>query len=167
MARAFEVLENVIEDAAPFSCYHRIIDAQGQVRYVLSVGRGVLTSRGRVEQVIGFFVDLTGVRRSETQREVDAALLEVAEKRSVVEQAKGIVMLGAGCDADQALAILRKAASDQDVKLDELSRRLVERASHPAPDQENMRISEALNLLSEPETSEPEPSDLEGVSPPR
>src|SRR5687768_10503265 len=39
--RAFEVLESVTYDGLPFSCYHRIITADGEVRYVLSVGRGV------------------------------------------------------------------------------------------------------------------------------
>ena len=106
-ARTFDVLETVIKDAAPFSCYHRIIDAQKRVRFVLSVGRGLVGPHGKVEQVTGFFVDLTEVRRSETQHEVELALIEIAKTRSVIEQAKGIVMVGAGCDADEAFAILR------------------------------------------------------------
>jgi len=161
-ARAFEVLENVIRDAEPFSCYHRIIDTQGQVRSVLSVGRGLRGADGKVEQVTGFFVDLTEVRRSETQREVDVALVEIAKTRSVIDQAKGIVMLGAGCDADEAFAILRKCSSHQNVKVNELSRRLVERASHPAPHQDNIRLRDALHLLSEPALSDLEPASSSG-----
>lgn len=59
--RAFDVLEAVIQTGDPFSCYHRVIDCHQQTRYVLSVGRGLLDSHGRVEQVTGFFVDLTDV----------------------------------------------------------------------------------------------------------
>jgi len=151
-ARAFEVLENVIRDAAPFSCYHRIIDT--------AVGRGLLGDHGKVEQVTGFFVDLTEVRRSETQREVDVALIEISKTRSVIDQAKGIVMVGAGCDADEAFAILRKCSSHQNVKLNELSRRLVERASHPTPHPDDVGQRDLLSLLADPDLS-----DLEPVSP--
>jgi hypothetical protein len=59
--RAFQVLETVVKDAQPFSCYHRIINVSGEVRCVLSVGRGHIGSNARVEQVSGFFVDLTEV----------------------------------------------------------------------------------------------------------
>ena len=59
--RAFGVFETVIRDAKPFSCYHRIVDAKGEVRFVLSVGRGHVNADARVEQVSGFFVDMTQV----------------------------------------------------------------------------------------------------------
>jgi PAS domain S-box-containing protein len=159
-ARTLDVLETVIRDAAPFSCYHRIIDAHGQVRYVLSVGRGLLGAHGKVEQVTGFFVDLTEVRRSETQHGVDAALVEIAKSRSVIDQAKGIVMVGTGCDADEAFAMLRRSSSYQNVKLNELSRRLVERVSWTRPQQENnnnARLRSVLRLLSDPEPSHLDP----------
>lgn len=59
--RALAVLETAVSNAKPFSCYHRIIDRSDEIRYVLSVGRGHLGSGGKVEQVTGFFVDLTNV----------------------------------------------------------------------------------------------------------
>lgn len=64
--RAIEVLESVIGDGRPFSCYHRVVDARNVVRYVLSVGRGMFGADGRVEQVTGFFVDLTAVTHAES-----------------------------------------------------------------------------------------------------
>jgi PAS domain-containing protein len=67
-ARAFDVLERVSRDGRPFSCYHRIINTRNDVRYVLSVGRGLLGTNGRVEQVTGFFVDLTSVRDAEVRQ---------------------------------------------------------------------------------------------------
>jgi hypothetical protein len=153
MGRAFDVLENVIKDAAPFSCYHRIVDVQGKVRSVLSVGRGLLSVEGKVEQVTGFFVDLTEVRRSETQHEVDVALIQIAKTRSVIDQAKGLVMAAAGCGEEEAFAILRKASSNHNVKLSELARRFVDRASHPVPNQGDVRLSAILSLLFDPELS--------------
>jgi PAS domain S-box-containing protein len=158
-ARTLDVLETVIRDGAPFSCYHRIIDARGRVRSVLAVGRGLLGARGKVEQVTGFFVDLTEVRRSETQRGVDAALVEIAKTRSVIDQAKGIVMVGTGCDADEAFALLRRSSSYQNVKLNELARRLVERASwtRPRDEDNNGRLRSVLRLLSHSETTVRDP----------
>ena len=126
MARAFEVLETAIRNGRPFSCYHRIIDAKGEVRSVLSVGHGVMGSDGKVERVTGFFVDLTEVRRSETQAEVENALLRIAETRSYIDQAKGMIMVATGCDAEGAFGVLRRYSSHRNVKLNDLARRMVE-----------------------------------------
>lgn len=158
-ARTLDVLENVIRDGAPFSCYHRVIDVQGRVRSVLSVGRGLLGAGGKVEQVTGFFVDLTEVRRSETQHEVDAALVQIAETRSVIDQAKGIVMAGTGCTAEEAFAILREFSNRQNVKVNELARRLVDSVRSASPHQVDARLTRGLNLIS----SDLEAADLDPV----
>lgn len=127
VARTLDVLEEVIRTGNPFSCYHRVVDAQGRIRSVLSVGRGLIGPHGRVEHITGFFVDLSEVRREEVQHDVEAALLEIAQTRLVIEQAKGIVMLAAGCDADQAFAILRNTSTRTNVKLNQVARDLVQR----------------------------------------
>lgn len=134
-ARAIAVLDEAIRDGRPFTCYHRIIDAKRRVRSVLSVGRGKTDVEGEVEEVIGFFVDLTEVRRTETQLEVEEALLRIAETRSVIDQAKGMVMLATGCDADKAFGVLRTFSSHKNVRLHELAHRLVAAvAAGPVPD---------------------------------
>lgn len=133
--RAFEVLETVIRDGRPFSCYHRIVDAKSRVRYVLSVGRGLLGAHGRVEEVAGYFVDLTHVQESNIASEGEAALVRVAETRSMVERAKGIVMVAYGCDDTAAFAVLRARAVERGVGVSELSQHLVEEiASRPLPE---------------------------------
>ncbi len=132
-ARTLDVLEEVVRTGVPFSCYHRIVDAEHHVRSILSVGRGLMGPRGEVEQVTGFFVDLTQVRREETQHGVEAALLKIAQTRLVIEQAKGIVMMVARCGADDAFAILRNASSRTNVKLNETARALVEQVARQSP----------------------------------
>lgn len=62
--KALNMLETVIRTARPFSCYHRIVDAGGGLRNVLSVGRGISGATGDVEQVTGFFADLTDLQWS-------------------------------------------------------------------------------------------------------
>lgn len=144
--RAFEVLESVTRDGRPFSCYHRIVDAKGQVRSVLSVGRGLLGAHGRVEEVTGYFVDLTVVRESDTVADGEAELVRVAESRSVVERAKGIVMVAHACDGAAAFSALRSCAAERGLRVSELAQRLVEEvAERPLPEAEACR--EALGEL--------------------
>jgi hypothetical protein len=119
------VLETAVSEGGPFSCYHRIVDQQGRIHSVLAVGRGVGPVHGKVEQLTGFFIDLTELRRSETEADVQQALLGIAEHRAVIEQAKGIVMMATGCDADDAFGILRQHSQNVNLKLNDVAHRLV------------------------------------------
>jgi PAS domain S-box-containing protein len=125
MARTYEVLETAVRTGEPFSCYHRVIDRRGRVRSVLAVGRGVKDADGHVEQLTGFFIDLTEVRRAETEAEVELALLRIAEHRATIEQAKGMLMVVTGCDPEGAFALMRHYSQQGNVKLNELAHRLV------------------------------------------
>lgn len=127
--RSYEVFEQCVATGEPFSCYHRVVDRHERVRSVLSVGRGVRGGDGAVSHVQGFFADLTQLRRDEAQVDVDSALQRIAETRAVIEQAKGMLMMAAGCDADTAFELLRKGSADGNVKLRHLAARLVEAAS--------------------------------------
>jgi hypothetical protein len=159
MPRAFEVLQTAIQDGRPFACYHRVIDAKQAVRSVVSVGRGVAGPDGTIEQVTGFFVDLTDARSAETQRGVDEALVAIAQTRSIIDQAKGMVMLGMGCDADTAFGVLRKYSSHKNVKLNDLARRLVTAVeSRIVPEENACRTAvtsflDGLKSFSRPEAS--------------
>jgi len=146
-ARAFEVLETAMQDGRPFSCYHRIINVTSNVRSVLSVGRGELANDGRVEKVTGYFVDLTEVRRSETQSGVEDALVRIAETRTSIEQAKGMLMVATGCDAEEAFGVLRNYSSRKNVKVNELARRMVEWATEQRPVEERAGHTAVLGFL--------------------
>ena len=54
----YEVLDNAMRAATPFTCYHRVIDRDGQEHSVLLVGRGVRDDRGLVERLEGYVVDI-------------------------------------------------------------------------------------------------------------
>jgi hypothetical protein len=151
LARAYAVLETAVADGRPFSCYHRIIDRQGSVRSVLSVGRGFTNENGEVEQLIGFFVDLTRTRREETQADVEEALARIAEHRAVIEQAKGVLMVTTGCGADAAFAILRRYSSSSNLKLHKVARNLVDTIGPGlcAPSGTSARVIGVLERLGE------------------
>ena len=133
-ARAFGVLEQAIEDGEAFSCYHRIIDRDMQVRSVLSVGHGVKDAEGRVERVEGFFVDLTQVRHDETQAEVTTVLERISTNRETIDLAKGMIMLGLGCDADTAFEVLRRCSQEANTKLYDVAGALVGAVGTDVPD---------------------------------
>lgn len=158
VARTLDVLEEVINTGDAFSCYHRIVDTEGRVRSVLSVGRGVMGPYGKVEQVTGFFVDLTQIRRDETQHDVETALLELAKTRLVIEQAKGIVMVTAGCDADEAFAMLRDTSTRTNVKLNQVALALVEKVSTSSLPQD-ARLQDVSSHLEGARMSSPHPAN--------
>jgi ANTAR domain/PAS fold len=124
-ARALSVLEAAVETAEPFSCYHRIIDRNERVRSVLSVGHGIKGTDGRVARVEGYFVDLTQVRRDETEAEVQTALARVAEHREAIDEIKGMIMIATGCDSDAAFACLRRYSQEANMKVHDIAHQLV------------------------------------------
>ena len=146
--RAFEVMETAIADGEPFSCYHRIIDRHERIRSVLSVGRGVKDARGQVERLEGYFVDLTEIRNSETQAEVETALARIAEHREVIDQAKGMVMLAAGCDSDTAFGVLRRASQQANIKVHAIAHRIVDAADQLGSRETRLAVSRFLGKLS-------------------
>jgi hypothetical protein len=146
--RTFEVMENAIADGKPFSCYHRIIDRHERIRSVLSVGRGVKDAQGQVERLEGYLVDLTEVRRSETQAEVETALARIAEHREVIDQAKGMLMLVEGCDADTAFALLRRASQKANIKVQAIAHRIVDAAGQLGSSETRLAVARFLEDLS-------------------
>ncbi len=150
-SRAAEVLTAASKDGQPFSCYHRIIDRHLHVRNVLSVGRGIETPTGGIEQVDGYFVDLTAARREETEAEVRQALAGVAAHRETIDLAKGMVMLGTGCDAAAAFAVLRTCSQNANLKLRDVAQRLV--AASTWHDPTAAWIPEFLDALARPDVA--------------
>lgn len=127
-ARSYEVFETAVETGEPFSCYHRIVDRHQRVRSVLAVGRGIRGDDGAVSHLQGFYADLTQLRRDESQADVEVALARIAATRAVIDQAKGMLMMAVGCDADAAFTLLRKGSADGNLKLRDLAARLVDAA---------------------------------------
>jgi hypothetical protein len=53
-------------------------------------------------------------------------LSEGADSRAVVDQAKGILMVGLSCNADEALKRMREISQSRQIKVTEVARRIVE-----------------------------------------
>jgi hypothetical protein len=107
-----------------FSTRHRIIDTRGAVHEVVVIGDQLNDDSGRLIGTHGFYVDVTPTPAM-TNAIVAAAVTEITENRSVIEQAKGMLMLIYRVDADTAFELLRWRSQETNVKLRVLAERLL------------------------------------------
>ncbi len=124
-AVATAIILNAFTSGEPFALWHRIIDARLRTRTVVSVGDGVRDESGRLVEVRGYMVDVTGSKRGQTARDIDEAVRRSAESRGTIEQAKGIIMATLEVDADTAFGMLKRNSQNANVKLRDLAQTLV------------------------------------------
>lgn len=117
-------LDEIRRTHEPFSTRHRIIDVQGRTREVVVVSGHFRSDVGEVIGTEGFYVDVT---RSveEHQTTITEAVAEIAKHRSTIEQAKGVLMMVYGIDADAAFDLLKWRSQESNIKLRLLAERLM------------------------------------------
>ncbi|NYI45933.1 hypothetical protein BJ993_003013 [Nocardioides aromaticivorans] len=134
-----ETLAAAVVDGAPFNIYYRIIVGD-QIRRVVLVGEGEYDDGTAIgsgaDRLVGYYLDLTPEMVAESSAAADAAVAASAKARDTIEQAKGILMLGYGLDADAAFAMLKWWSRNRNVKVREVADRLIQVAreghvSHP------------------------------------
>lgn len=108
----------------PFALWHRVVDARGVHKHVLSVGAGVVDEAGVVGGLTGFIVDLSDAVRDTVAVEVREAVAGVSRSRPGIDQVKGALMLSYSLDADGAFALLRRYSQVVNVKIRDLAREL-------------------------------------------
>lgn len=133
--RVLATFQHAMETGEPFNLYYRI-RARGAERRVVVVGEGDSGPDGGAQRLVGYYLDLTPEFAAETAAAADAAVAAAARARDTIEQAKCILMLGYGLDADAAFAMLRWWSRNRNVKVREIADRLIEVArlgqiSHP------------------------------------
>lgn len=133
--RVEQTFKQAITTGEPFNLYYRI-RAKDAERRVVVVGEGIRDVDGQVDQLVGYYLDLTPEFAAENAAAADAAVAASAAARERIEQAKGILMLGYGLDADAAFAMLRWWSRNRNVKVRDIADRLIEVArqghmSHP------------------------------------
>ncbi|UMG93664.1 PAS and ANTAR domain-containing protein [Nocardioides sp. TF02-7] len=129
--RVEQAFLDAAETGEPFNIYYRI-RARGAERRVVVVGEGERDDSGRVTHLVGYYLDLT----PEFTAAADEAVAASAAARDTIEQAKGVLMLGYGLDADAAFAMLRWWSRNRNVKVRDIAERLLTVAreghvSHP------------------------------------
>ncbi len=133
--RVEQTFKQAVASGEPFNLYYRI-RAKGSERRVVVVGEGIRGADGAVDQLVGYYLDLTPEFAAENAAAADAAVAASAAGRDTIEQAKGVLMLAYGLDPDAAFAMLRWWSRNRNVKVREIAERLIEVArmghiSHP------------------------------------
>ena len=128
--KAADIIRTVTTDGLGFSNYHRIVDASGRTRRVLSVGEVITGPVGNTPVALrGFTIDLTErLRRDETE-----AVVASAAHRAAIEQAKGVLMATYALDPDAAMAFLKRWSMDRNIKVAVAAEWLVESFRSAAP----------------------------------
>lgn len=129
--RVQEILEEVSRVGGYFSIYHRIMDAHGRVHQVLTAGEGIVNASGQVMAVDGVMVDLTLTLRRETEKVARDAVAGATATRTVIDQARGILMGRLFIGSDQAFQLLVDCSSRRNLKVCVVSAELVQLADSP------------------------------------
>lgn len=116
-ARAEEILAEVSRVGGHFSIYHRIIDARGRLRHVLTSGEGILGASGKVTAVDGVMVDLTLTLQRETEQAARDAVAGATATRSVIDQARGLLMGRLFISSEEAFRLLAGHSSRTNTKV--------------------------------------------------
>jgi PAS domain S-box-containing protein len=117
-------IDQILNTHKAFSTRHRIIDTGGQVRHVVVVGDQLHDDQGDVIGTHGFYVDVTAPSDQEREDFVTARIAEIAEQRSSIDQAKGMLMLIYGIGEGAAFDLLKWLSQEHNVKLRPLAERI-------------------------------------------
>ena len=110
-------LDEIRRTSGAFSTRHRIIDTHGDVHHVVVVGDQLYDDDGEVIGTHGFYVDVTPSMQEAQDEIVTEAVAEIAEARSGIEQAKGMLMLIYRINADSAFELLKWRSQETNIKL--------------------------------------------------
>jgi ANTAR domain-containing protein/PAS domain-containing protein len=119
------ILEEIRRTSGAFSTRHRIVDTRGEVHHVVVVGDQLFDDTGGVIGTHGFYVDLTPSIKEAHDESVTEAVAEIAEARSGIEQAKGMLMLIYRINAETAFDLLKWRSQETNTKLRALAEQIV------------------------------------------
>ena len=94
-------LDDIRRTHKPLSTRHRIITVQGETRDIVIIGERLHDDTGSIVGTQGFYLDVTPTNEAR-QESISHALLEIAENRASIEQAKGVLMYIYGIGPDAA-----------------------------------------------------------------
>ena len=120
------VLRRAAETGQTFSSVHRILDAKGETRTLAVTGQGKRDpATGRVTELFGYFIDVTNSHRAAAARDATASIRASAERRAVIEQAKGVLMVVYGVEDGAAFDLLREASNRANIAVRDIADTLV------------------------------------------
>lgn len=125
--------ESLLSKGGPRSAYLSLRDVTGKARKVLISGDYILKEGEHGSEPIGVWalvVDLTRSIHTDTHRLANEAVAASAVKRSVIEQAKGILMARGGLTASEAFDRIRQRSQLTNRKVIAISQDIIDRTHH-------------------------------------
>lgn len=119
-------LEEIRRTSGAFSTRHRIVDTAGDVHHVVVVGDQLFDDTGAIIGTHGFYVDVSPSVAQAHEQAVTEVVAEIAEARSAIEQAKGMLMLLYRINADAAFELLKWRSQETNTKLRLLAEQLAQ-----------------------------------------
>ncbi|MFP5312326.1 MAG: PAS and ANTAR domain-containing protein [Actinomycetes bacterium] len=129
--RCEDIVAQVSRTGGYFCMYHRIVDAHGRTRRVLTSGEAVRGADGSVVALEGVVVDLSRTLQRETEQTAREAVAGATATRTVIDQARGILMGQLKLGSDDAFQMLVSTSSHRNVKLVAVAAELVQLANSP------------------------------------
>jgi hypothetical protein len=117
-------INDMVNDRRAFSTRHRIIDTGGASHQVVVVGDQFCDADGEVIGTHGFYIDVTST--ADPEDVITAKVAEIAERRSVIDQTKGMLMLIYSIDAAAAFNLLKSLSQVHNMKLGLLAQQIAQ-----------------------------------------
>jgi hypothetical protein len=140
-----DTLDHIRRTRQAFRSRHRICDVRGKVHEIAVLGDELCDDDGRVIGTYGFFIDLTP-EEQQRQRHLTEQIAQISERRSSIEQAKGMLMMVYNIDDAAAFELLKWRSQQANVKLVALAEQVVADFAH-SPHNGEMSRSTYDNLL--------------------
>jgi len=149
--RCEEIVAQVCNTGGFFCLYDRLVDAQGRTRRGLTAGEAILGPDGAVTALEGVMVDLSRTLQRETEQTAREAVAGATATRTVIDQARGILMGQLKIGSDDAFQLLVTTSSHRNVKLVAVAAELVQLANSPEARTYLDRAVRAIELHGRPE----------------
>ena len=128
-AKIAAVLADIRRTHGPVNTRHRIVDLQGRTHEVIVVGERLKDDQDRVIGNQGFYVDVTPaghtLQDEDAQRIISETIAGISDRRSGIEQVKGILMFVYRIDAARAFDLLTWRSQVTNTKLRDLAGQLL------------------------------------------
>ncbi|OBA61617.1 antitermination regulator [Mycobacterium sp. 1100029.7] len=122
--RVTSTIDEMVANRRGFSTRHRIVDTGGRIHHVIVVGDQFCDERGEVVGTHGFYVDVTPATKRRSEDAITAKVAAIAERRGVIDQTKGMLMLVYGIDEAAAFNLLKSLSQVRNMKLALLSQQI-------------------------------------------
>lgn len=124
-AQLTATINDMITNRRAFSTRHRIVDTAGVTYHVVVVGDQFCDHNGEVIGTHGFYIDVTPSAH-DSEDVISARVAAIAERRSVIDQTKGMLMLVYGLDEGAAFNVLKSLSQVHNMKLAVLAQQIVD-----------------------------------------